>query len=156
MNNRTIWFIPVMILFLASCASLRKGSSRFDSSQSIYVQEETQPARIEVKEEPAVREPAPEPAVVVREERVTTIEHTGPDFRYYVIIGSFRVLENARNFRTDLVRQQFNPVILENEEGLYRVSVAAYNDEFEARSRISQIRRNYQQYSDVWLLIRRR
>ncbi|TCO06917.1 SPOR domain-containing protein [Natronoflexus pectinivorans] len=152
MNKRTLWFIPVMILLLASCASLRKGTSRFDTSQSIYVQEEIQPARIEVKEEPVVSEPA----VVVREERVTNIEHTGPDYRYYVIIGSFRVLDNARNFRTDLARQQFNPVILENEEGLYRVSVAAYNDEFEARSRISQIRRNYQQYSDVWLLIRRR
>ncbi len=150
MRYRLFLLVPVLLLFLYSCASMRKGTSRFDTSDSIYVKEEPEKIAVEVEAPPV------DPAVVIREERVTHVEDSGPVYRYYVIIGSFRVLDNARNFRADLQRQQFNPVILENEEGLYRVSVAAYNDEYDARGRLSQIRREYEQYKDVWLLIRSR
>lgn len=142
--------LPVLCAFLvlSSCASLRRGSSRV----------ETSPAPVVVQpRQPVVREEAPRPAatpVVTREERVTHVEHTGPAFQYYVILGSFRVLDNARNFRSDLSRQNFTPVILENEQGLYRVSVAAFNDELPARERVATIRSQHPQYNDVWLLIR--
>ena len=74
------------MLLLSSCASMRKGSSRFDSSESIYVKEE--PRKVEVKQ--TAPEPKPEPAIVVREERVTPIGQTGPKGKYYIIIGSYR------------------------------------------------------------------
>jgi cell division protein FtsN len=148
MNIRNFLVVLAAIFLLSSCASMRRGSSSVNTTQPAT---KDAPARVEVKE-PAVTQPA----ITVREERVRNIEHTGPDYRYYVIIGSFRVLDNARNFRADLIREQFSPVILENENNLYRVSVAAYNDEQAARDRIAQIRRQYEKYNDVWLLIRSR
>ncbi len=150
MNNRFVIVAITAVFIFSSCASLRKGSSRFDSSDSIYVQED-QP-KVAVKEAPKP-DPAPEPAIVVRQERVTPVEHTGPGYDYYIIIGSFQVLDNARRFRTDLIQEGFTPMMLESEHGFFRVSVAAYNDELEARARLGQIRRQYEKYSDVWLLI---
>ena len=76
-------------------------------------------------------------------------------YRFYVIIGSFRSIDNARQYNVDLVRKGFNPVILENEEGLFRISVGGYDDERAARTRIADIRASYAEHRDVWLLIRR-
>lgn len=137
------------MLLLSSCASMRKGSSRFDSSESIYVKEE--PRKVEVKQ--TAPEPKPEPAIVVREERVTPIGQTGPKGKYYIIIGSFQVLDNARRFSNDLTDEGFSPILLESEHGFFRVSVASFNDELDARSRLAQIRSQYPKYNDVWLLI---
>lgn len=137
------------MLLLSSCASMRKGSSRFDSSESIYAKEE--PRKVEVKQ--TAPEPKPEPAIVVREERVTPIGQTGPKGKYYIIIGSFQVLDNARRFSNDLTNEGFSPILLESEHGFFRVSVASFNDELDARSRHAQIRSQYPKYNDVWLLI---
>ena len=135
----------VFTLSLFSCASLNRGSSRFDDSDSPYVSEKTTPV---VKED--------QKKIVVKEEKVKVIDSTGSEiFKYYVIIGSFKVLDNAKNYKQQLISEGFTPVLLENENGLYRVSVAAYNDEAPSRGKISEIRRSYEKYNDVWLLIRK-
>jgi cell division protein FtsN len=115
---------------------------------------------IEVREDqkPAKQEKEEQNKIVVREERVKTVDTEEKEeivSRYYVVIGSFRYLDNARNYKKDLIKEGFVPVILENENGLFRVSVAAYNEEDSARSNIASIRQNYPKYSDVWLLIRK-
>lgn len=146
------------IFVLASCASLRKGSSRLSSEDVVNNTQKTQPKiEIETTPEPVIkiREEAAEPAIpniVVREERVTNVDLNELDFNYYVIIGSFQSLDNARNFRSQLVGEGFVPVILESEIGFYRVSIAAFNEETPTRARIGQIRKQYPVYSDVWLL----
>ena len=133
---------------LVSCASLNGGSSSFDDSNSPYVAEETGP---KVKEEPK-----PQPKIIVKEEKVTVVDQSNAEvFKYYVIIGSFRILENAKNYKQQLIDEGFVPVLLENENGLYRVSVAAYNDEMPARNKIGRIRIQYEKHHDVWLLIRK-
>ncbi|MBR8535232.1 SPOR domain-containing protein [Carboxylicivirga sediminis] len=141
--------LTVLSIVVVSCASLNNGSSSFDDSDSPYVQEETTPV---VKEEPAPKTDK----IVVKEEKVKVVDEPETEvFKYYVIIGSFRVLENAQNYKKQLSGEGFLPVLLENENGLYRVSVSAYNDEMPARERISAIRSKYDKYDDVWLLIRR-
>ena len=132
MNTGKIFMLILLVALISSCGSSRKGTSRFDNNSSPYVKE-----------------------VTVREEKVKTVDQDDVVYRYYVIIGSFRVVENARNFRADVSKEGFAPVILENEEGLYRVSVGSYNDETAARNKIAQIRSNYEKYNDVWLLIRK-
>lgn len=156
--NRSFFLYLLVVLMLGSCRSLPRGTTRFDESNSPYVKE--QPAKVEVKEEAAA--PAPKPVaksepVTVREEKVKAVDQSGVEtiYRYYVIVGSFQVLDNARNFRTQLIQQQFVPVILESEIGFYRVSVAAFNAEADARTKIDQIRNNFDQYRDTWLLIRK-
>jgi len=147
-----------MLVLLASCGSLRKGSSKM--SESPYA-DGGKDDGIEVRDDQKTvieEENEEEPKIVIREEKVKSVDVEEKEdriYRYYVIVGSFRYLDNARTYKQDLIDEGFVPVILENENGLYRVSVAAYNDELPARNNIAAIRRNYPKYSDVWLLIRK-
>ncbi len=138
---RKLIFSFTIIASLVSCRALHNNeTSSFSDSDSPYV-----------KEEPVVKK-----KIVVKEEKVKVIEDEENEvFKYYVIIGSFKVLNNARNYKKDLSKEGFTPVILENENGLYRVSVAAYHDETDARTKVDAIRDHYEQYNDTWLLIRK-
>ncbi len=115
---------------------------------------------------PPVREPVavdpdpePEPEIPVVEEKFDFEREedrvTQEVNRYFVILGSFRVHDNANRFKSALEQEGFNPVILLSETGFNRVSVDSYTSEAAARQRVMQIRRNYSQYHDAWLLIRR-
>lgn len=73
---------------------------------------------------------------------------------FFVIIGSFSQLDNAKNYRETLLNEGFTPIILHSETGYYRVCVNSYKNETEARSRIRELRQAFPKYSDVWLLIK--
>ena len=135
MNIKTLFFIIVCALLTCSCKSSKRTIQRDAAS---------------IVEQNSVTE------ITVRTESVRPIDQ--PDramFRYYVIIGSFRVLSNARQENANLVRKGFTPEILENENGLFRISVGGYNEENAARARIAGIRATYEEHADVWLLVRR-
>lgn len=135
--------LPFFLIFLISgCNSLKDtGSSSFSDSDSPYV-----------KEEPVVKKKSKK--IVVKQEKVRVIEsEEDKAFKYYIIIGSFKILDNARNYKNTLVSEGFTPLILENENGLYRVSVSAYNRENSARNKVNKIKNNYEKYNDTWLLI---
>jgi len=93
--------------------------------------------------------------ITVRTESVKPIEPSERIYGYYVIIGSFRNIAGARQYSADLVKKGFTPAILENENGLFRISAGGYDEENAARARIAGIRAAYQEHSDVWLLIRK-
>ncbi|MFW6043059.1 MAG: SPOR domain-containing protein [Marinilabiliaceae bacterium] len=150
---RIILSLLIAGMMLASCGSLRKGSTKMDESP--YA-DGAKDDGIEVQDEEDPEEDQEE--IVVREEKVRSVDIEEEDetiFRYYVIIGSFRFYDNATTYKEDLKEEGFVPVVLENENGLFRISVAAYDEEKPARKNIASIRRNYPQYSDVWLLIRK-
>ncbi|SHF41288.1 Sporulation related domain-containing protein [Mariniphaga anaerophila] len=73
---------------------------------------------------------------------------------FFVIIGSFSQLSNAKNYRETLLNKGFTPIILHSETGYYRVCVNSYQNESDARTRVAQVRQTYPEYSDVWLLIK--
>ena len=149
--KQTIFYLFVLasLTVITSCSSLNKGSSSFGDKPATKA-----PLSVKVKEAPVEKPAAKE--VVVKQEKVKIIETQANEKagKFYVIIGSFKVLDNARNFRQQLIAEKFAPSILENENGLYRVSVASYDDESMARTRIADIRSQYEKYADVWLLVR--
>ena len=149
--KQTIFYLFVLasLTVITSCSSLNKGSSSFGDKPATKA-----PSSVKVKEAPVEKPAAKE--VVVKQEKVKIIETQANEKagKFYVIIGSFKVLDNARNFRQQLVAEKFAPSILENENGLYRVSVASYDDESMARTRTADIRSQYEKYADVWLLVR--
>ena len=156
---RKVLLLGSIVVLLGSCSSLRRGSTRM--SESPYA-DGIKDDGIEVREDQISDSPNPvnenKPAIVVREEKVRRVDvkETAENmYQYYVIIGSFRYLDNAQNYKVTLTQKGFVPIILENENGLFRVSVAAYNEEGPARQNINSIRVNYPEYSDVWLLIRK-
>jgi len=117
-------------------------------------------------EEPPVMEeehPMPEPEhdpdeIRVVEERFTfeqaEDEISHDDNMYFVIVGSFSYRDNAERFMETLRGQGFDPVILLSETGYNRVSVNSFEEEVAARTRIRNIRTNFPDYDDTWLLIR--
>lgn len=110
-----------------------------------------------VVEELPVEEPDPIP---LREERFTFAQEAARAAQdlnqYFVILGSFRSVDNANRFLDALVTQGFEPVILISESGLHRISIDSFTDENVARTRVQRIRNNYPEYKDAWLLIRKR
>lgn len=75
--------------------------------------------------------------------------------KFYIILGSFSVKENALRLKSKLTNMGFEPGILVNDSKMYRVAAVSYNDEQSARRKVSQIRSNYPEYSDLWLLIKK-
>ena len=93
--------------------------------------------------------------ITVRTEKVKPIDSSDAMYAFYVIIGSFKNIENAQKYKTDLISEGFTPVILENENGLFRISAGGYDDENAARLKIAGIRTAYVNHTDVWLLVRK-
>lgn len=108
--------------------------------------------------EPIPEPPVDEPEILIREEKFSfeneedeMIHETN---RYFVIVGSFRNPENAHRFTQTLKEQGFIPVMLLSETGFTRVSVYSYTNELAARAKVVEVREDFPQYSDTWLLIR--
>ncbi|MDD4108270.1 MAG: SPOR domain-containing protein [Prolixibacteraceae bacterium] len=161
--NRIIFFVVVLGLAFSGCKSKKElAQSPYTTDPASQPKVFTVPASSTVKDE--VSEPKQEPKVAeqepvaMRKEQVTftTQEDKAQNETntFFVILGSFSNLDNARNYRETLLNQGFTPIILHSETGYYRVCVNSYQNEFEARGRVAQIRQGYPQYADVWLLIK--
>ncbi len=129
-------------------------------TRKMVVVDEEPPVVIAPVEEPdpISDSPAEEPEIVIREEKFSFENEEDklihePN-RYFVIMGSFRNPENAHRFTNILKQQGFTPVMLLSETGFTRVSVNSYTNETSARARVRQVREDYPQYYDTWLLIR--
>lgn len=97
-------------------------------------------------------------SVSSKEERFSAASGETADYgsnRFFVIMGSFSVLENAKRLKETLISEGFKPGILVNESGMYRVLGNSYSDESDARARIAEVRAKFPKYSDIWLLIRK-
>ena len=160
--NRILFIAVVLGLIITSCKSKKElARSPYTTDPTTQPKVFTVPAGAteeteEVKkEEPKVA--AAEP-VAVRKEQVTFTTQEdkvqNETNTFFVILGSFSNLNNARNYRETLLNQGFTPIILHSETGYYRVCVNSYQVENDARTRVAQIRQSYPQYSDVWLLIK--
>lgn len=103
-------------------------------------------------------ESSPPTNVVVREERFTVVGEPGVAVeagKYYVIIGSFKMIDNAKKYKSQLIIDGLNPTLLQNENGLYRVAAGVFMQEMPARDKIASIRSQFSKYDDVWLLIKK-
>jgi len=152
MKFKTLSFIVICALLVFSCKGAKKTVAV--SSDDLLAEEPPQ-TEIIVKEEVS-EEPPSQTDVTVRSESVKPIDQNDKTlYAFYVIIGSFSIVDNARRYNADLIRKGFSPSILENENGLYRISVGGYNQENAARAKIAEIRANYKEHRDVWLLVRK-
>lgn len=96
--------------------------------------------------------------VASKEERFSVAEGETVNYganKYFVIMGSFSILENAKRLKETLITENFMPLIVMNENGMYRVCGNSYVEESAARARIAEVRGLYPKYSDIWLLIRK-
>lgn len=93
-------------------------------------------------------EPEPQPAGM--EEKVIDTESNTLQ-AYYVIVGSFKSKQRAINLRNRLVSMNFkDSTILQNENGMFRVSIAAFATYADCWKEVYRIREKYPRYADVW------
>lgn len=109
-------------------------------------------------EEPAVVRPTAETPntkekEVTRAEKFDVVEgQTAVALKnYHVVIGSFGMKANALNLQVQM-RPQYNPILVVNENGLFRVLIASYDTYSEARALINEIK---SQFPDAWVLIQK-
>jgi cell division protein FtsN len=106
-------------------------------------------------------EPMPEPTpapVVVEEKEVTRAEKfevvEGQENvvlkKYHVVIGSFGNKDNALRLQAQM-RPQYEPILVQNDKGMYRVLLMTYDTYNEAKTKIAEVR---SQFPDAWVLIR--
>ena len=141
--------ILMVAVFLVSSCKTQKNTASTEPA----LQEEVVPPPPPPQEE---QEPVEEP-IIEKEEVI--VEETGPSpkvYNYFVIMGSFRVLDNAHTRQETLKKLGFTSELLRNDEGLYRVSVMATNEILDARKEILRVRTTHPEYKDTWLLIRKK
>ena len=96
--------------------------------------------------------PATQPIVVatptVSEQEVTRNENfslaageTNSDalkFKYHVVVGSFSKQENAKGLQANLNSEGNRAIVVVNENGMFRVLIASFNEYYQAKERIKQ------------------
>lgn len=157
---RKITIIAVAFAFaFTACKTIKQ------PAQSEYTSDTTTETKVfsvsETETKPETQEVekiAEEKPIAMRKEQVTFTEQedrsSNENNTYFVIIGSFGQLNNAKNYRETLLDEGFTPIILHSETGYYRVCVDSFKSETDARSRVSKLRQAFPKYSDVWLLIK--
>jgi cell division protein FtsN len=132
-------------LILISCGGVNKTRQK-------SVQEPSLPEKIQEAPESVTIE---EPPIVEVEEKIVEVNNVPVNTDdYFVIIGSFRNLVNAEKYREQIIKDGFTSILLQNDAGLYRVSVKSTEDLTTARNEILRIRTQFKKYEDTWLLIR--
>lgn len=148
-------FVLIIGIALASCKSSKKAASTAFEPAAQQTSTTAAPKVFqvpEVKETPVAQDDKP---ISVRKESFTFTQTEDQNQNsYFIIVGSFSSMENARNFRQTLMSEGFTPIVVQSETGYYRVTVDSFTSEAPARTRLIQIRQNFPKYSDAWLLIK--
>ena len=132
------------------------------------VERQTESAQ-EVKQQEVVEEPTFVPAPVVvpmpapevevadepevtRAEKFEVVEgQTNVVLKkYHVVIGSFGNKDNALRLQAEM-RPDYEPILVQNDRGMYRVLLMTYDTYKEARTKITEIR---DKFPDAWILIK--
>jgi cell division septation protein DedD len=141
-------------LVVFSCAMMFGGCKAKQSAyQKVY---EAAQSRSTVYQAPATAPavsttPAEAP---VQTERVKAVDGYAIK-RYSVVIGSFLNKTNAESLKERMRKQGYTPVLAQNENGMYRVLLATFDNKSDAYAQRDAIReKDPSQFGDAWLLER--
>ena len=143
---------PVITALMISFSMILISCGGVNKTRQKSVQEPVLPEKIQEAQEAVTIE---EPPIVEVEEKIVEVNNAPVNTDdYFVIIGSFRNLVNAEKYREQIIKDGFTSILLQNDAGLYRVSVKSTEDLTTARNEILRIRTQFKKYEDTWLLIR--
>ena len=71
-------------------------------------------------------------------------------FKYHVVVGSFKSQINAKSLQSSLKSEGNNTIVVVNEQGMFRVIIASFNEYYDARAKINQIK---DRFVDSWVLV---
>lgn len=98
--------------------------------------------------------PAPVEKEVTRAEVFSVVEGESDNElkNYHVVIGSFKNQDNAKRLQARM-RPEYKPVIVINEQGMYRVLLVSFDDYASAKQKIAAI---HDQFGDAWVLVQKK
>ncbi len=89
----------------------------------------------------------------VRSEKYTVVTGDEAMLKHYnVVVGSFGKQENAIRLHQSL-QGEYRPLVVMNENGMYRVVISTHDTYQEAKAQISKINGTY---PDAWVLVRQK
>lgn len=142
-----------MLLTFGSCKSKQ---SAYKAAYEKAKEKEVSQAVQEVEEEPVMRTPsAKHNGAAVQVEKVTAVNPNEASSlkRYSVVIGSFINKTNATALKDNMIAKGFKAFLAQNEQGMYRVIVASFNDKATAAEERDLIKAKYApDFKDAWLL----
>ncbi|MEG0795199.1 MAG: SPOR domain-containing protein [Odoribacter sp.] len=143
---KTTLFLLMMSLSLATCRSQDKMMER--EGMKLY----TRPVDVTITETSNDTLTVVNESHSVKQEKVTLVEGASL-MRYCVIVGSFKYEQNAVKLKNQLQRDGFgNTSVMQNSEGMYRVSILCDEALPDALEDLKIIRERFPQYRDAWLL----
>lgn len=89
--------------------------------------------------------------VSVRKEKVTPVYHTDAAGlkSFNVVIASLSVKLNAESLKSRMENEGYDVILAQNEQGMYRVIVASYDDKDSAVAKRSEIYEKYSMKGDT-------
>lgn len=139
----------VVMAGATSCKSKQKVVN-ISGAEIEAAEKKTEPKTTQVVKAETIITPANE---VTRGERFDMAEGEVKNDAFYrkfhVVVGSFGVRDNAKNLQSTLNSEGNNALVVVNEQGMYRVLIASYDDYTAARTRITQISTRF---PDAWVL----
>lgn len=127
-------------------AQAKEAAEAKAKEEAAKLEEQVEQATEKVQQKVAV-------SVAVREESATVLSSkSSTSGQYHVIVGSFKSMENANVLCDKAVAQGYLPSVMENADGLYRVSIYTVDDEDTARAKVVDILKTHPEYTGMWLL----
>jgi hypothetical protein len=146
--KKILFILMVISAMIISCKTAKKVVQPAEEPKVEKIAEDT-------NKEEDVSIPENSTPIYMKTEEVSIAEDEDQSkggFAFYVIMGSFSKPENAGKFKIQLINKDFVPVLLNSESGYIRVAVEQTNSETDAKKFVWNIRKNYPEYSDAWLL----
>lgn len=143
--KRTIYLMAAVSAMLVLAVSCKPKQSAYKQVYEAAKEKEMQQS---ASEPTVVKDAAslPPVEVSVRKEKVEPVlASDAPNLKKFsVVIASLSVKLNAESLKSRMQNEGYNVILAENEQGMYRVIVASYDDKSSAASTRDQI---YQKYS---------
>ena len=153
MNKAIRLFLALAVVAMASTACKSKQKVAEITGANITVGS-TNGSATTVTPAP-VTEPTVSENEVTRNESFTLSEGDASalNSKYHVVVGSFKSQTNAKGLQNTLNSEGNKALVVINEQGMYRVIIALFNEYSQAKSRIAQIQNRF---ADAWVLVQKR
>ncbi|PID94522.1 MAG: hypothetical protein CSA89_01495 [Bacteroidales bacterium] len=140
MNKKNIIVLSVCLAMILASCSVPRATGPYRIAKSNAKKESS---KIEVKSKEVVREES---------FKLDSSDDVDKINTYNVVIGSFSKRANANNLKNSQ-RPAYSPVIVVNENGMYRVILISYSQYEKAKAKIAQI---IDEFPDAWVLVQKK
>ncbi len=72
--------------------------------------------------------------------------------KFYLIVGSFKVINNANKLNKQLLKDGFSPEVLKEENGYHRVALCSFTTKDTAVKKLKKVQSEKKEFPGIWLL----